>query len=218
MSASSAGPGLSPEVAAWSITLAISWPSVCSDSMRACTSRWPSWFSSSAPPTSRASPIRFRMTISRPIRDGGARILGRDRAVRRASGFAVAVADAIKRFDGVEVRVYLAELLAHPFDVAVDRAVVDVDLIVVGRVHQVVAAFDEAGALGQRLQQQELGHRQAHRAAVPQAVVAGGVEGEPATLDRLGAAADRDARRLAFLLDIARARAAQHRLHPLQQQ
>ena len=82
-----------------------------------------------------------------------------------------------------------AELLAHPLDVAVDGAVVDIDLIVVGRIHQVVAALHEAGPLGQRLQQQELGDRQLHRPAVPQAVVTRRVEGQLAALQRLGDAA-----------------------------
>ena len=38
------------------------------------------------------------------------------------------------------------ELLAQPLDVAVDGAVVDIDLVVVGRIHQGVAAFHHARA------------------------------------------------------------------------
>ena len=38
------------------------------------------------------------------------------------------------------------ELLAQPLDVAVDGAVVDIDLVVIGGVHQRVAALHHAGA------------------------------------------------------------------------
>src|SRR5579871_5182777 len=156
----SSGSG-SPTVAARSMTLAISSPSVRSESSRASTRPWRSSLSSSAPPTRIASPARLRMTISRPMRDGVAMV--RSRGAR--SDLAVAVTDAIERFDGVEVSVDLAELLAHALDVAVDGAVVDVDLIIVGRVHQVVAALHEPRTLRQRLQQQELGDGESHRLA-----------------------------------------------------
>src|SRR5665213_3032333 len=43
------------------------------------------------------------------------------------------------------------ELLAQAFDVAVDGAVVDINLVVIGRIHQGVAAFHDAGAGGERL-------------------------------------------------------------------
>jgi hypothetical protein len=42
--------------------------------------------------------------------------------------------------------------IAWPRDVAVDRAIVDVDLVVVGDIHQGVAAFHHAGTGGDRLQ------------------------------------------------------------------
>src|SRR3954451_11830701 len=61
------------------------------------------------------------------------------------SGFLEAVADAVKRLDHVEAVVCHLELLAQTFDVAVDGAVVDIDLIVIGRVHQRIAAFHDAG-------------------------------------------------------------------------
>ena len=44
------------------------------------------------------------------------------------------------------------ELLAQPLDMAVDCAVVDIDLIVVGGVHERVAALHHARAAGKRLQ------------------------------------------------------------------
>src|SRR5687767_14661852 len=53
-----------------------------------------------------------------------------------------AVTDSIERFDGVEIRVDGAELAANALDVAVDRAVVDIDVVLIGDVEQLVAAFD----------------------------------------------------------------------------
>src|SRR5213079_2769145 len=103
-------------------------------------------------------PSRFSARISRPSRDPGSQrsrdaeveIQSAARGGARSAGwsaFAVSVTDAIEGFDRVEIGVDLAELLAHALDVAVDRAVVDVDLIVVGGVHQVVAALHEARPL-----------------------------------------------------------------------
>src|SRR5262249_38669809 len=77
-----------------------------------------------------------------------------------ALGFLESIADAIQRFDHIEVVVGPLELLAQSLDVAVDGAVIDVDLIVIGRVHQRVAALDHAGPARERLQDQELGDGQ----------------------------------------------------------
>src|SRR5215217_9043421 len=66
----------------------------------------------------------------------------------RASGFLEAVADAVERLDHLELVVDDLELLAQPLDVAVDGAVVDIDLVVIGRLHERVAALDDARALG----------------------------------------------------------------------
>src|SRR6187401_1979697 len=61
------------------------------------------------------------------------------------SGFLEAVADTVQGLDHVEVVVGDLELLAQPLDVAVDGAIVDIDLVVIGCVHQRVAAFHHAG-------------------------------------------------------------------------
>src|SRR5690606_36257564 len=45
------------------------------------------------------------------------------------------VAYAIKRFDHLEIVVDGFDFLPEPLDVAVDRAVVDINLVIVGRVH-----------------------------------------------------------------------------------
>ena len=47
--------------------------------------------------------------------------------------FAETVADPIQRFDHVEVVIDRLELLAKPLDVAVDRAIIDIDLLVISR-------------------------------------------------------------------------------------
>ena len=94
---------------------------------------------------------------------------------------------------------------------AVDGAVVDIDLIVIGRVHQGVAALDDAGTLRQRLQDQEFRHRQHHRIAAPGAGVALGVHRQRTAFQHLG---------FGFLLRrrLLGVGAAQDRLDPLDQQ
>src|SRR5579864_6286588 len=92
-------------------------------------------------------------------------------AVRPLSAFPVAVADTIERLNGIEIIIDDLEFLAQAFDVAVDGAVVHVDLIVVCRVHEIVAALYEAGPLGETLQDQEFGDRQPYRFAVPRTLV-----------------------------------------------
>src|SRR5262245_17886203 len=66
-------------------------------------------------------------------------------AIRR-SCLLETVADAVQCLDHVEAVVDRFELLAQALDVAVDGAIVDIDLIVVGRIHQGVAALDHARA------------------------------------------------------------------------
>src|SRR6186997_1300986 len=77
----------------------------------------------------------------------------------RSSFLAKAVPDAIERLDRAELAVDRAELAAHALDVAVDGAVVDIDVVLIGDVHQLVARLDHAGPLRQRLEDQEFGHR-----------------------------------------------------------
>ena len=52
-----------------------------------------------------------------------------------ASCLLEAIAHAIKRFDHLEGILDHLELLAQPFDVAVDRSIVHIDLVVIGGVH-----------------------------------------------------------------------------------
>src|SRR6185437_16737001 len=67
----------------------------------------------------------------------------------RRSGLLETIADAVQCLDHLEIVVDHLELLAQTLDVAVDGAIVDIDLIVIGRIHQRVAAFDDAGAGGE---------------------------------------------------------------------
>src|SRR5579862_5837317 len=73
----------------------------------------------------------------------------RGRIIKGASRFLETIADAIERLDHLKVVVHDLELLAQALDVAVDGAVVDIDLIVIGRVHERVAAFHHAGSGGE---------------------------------------------------------------------
>src|ERR1700761_7777427 len=94
------------------------------------------------------------------------------------SGFAISIADAVKRFDGVEIVSNNLELLAQALDVAVDRAIVDIDLIVIGCVHQTVAALHKARPLRERLQDKELGDRETNLLAIPGAFMTLRIERE----------------------------------------
>src|SRR5260221_9958290 len=100
-----------------------------------------------------------------------------------ASTVAVAVSDAIERLDLGELAVDHLELLAQPLDVAVDGAVVDVDMLAVGGIHQLVAALDVTGPRRQRFEDEELGDGELDVLALPGAEVARRVEQQVATLD-----------------------------------
>src|SRR5271156_1305424 len=92
------------------------------------------------------------------------------------STFLVAVADAIQRFDLVEAVVDCAEFLADTLHVAVDGAVVNVDVFAVGGVDKLVATFHHSGPRRQRLDQQELGDGELDVLAAPGALVLGIVQ------------------------------------------
>ena len=49
--------------------------------------------------------------------------------------FLEAVTDTIKRLDAIKSFVHLAKLFAKTFDVAVDGAVIHIDLIIISRIH-----------------------------------------------------------------------------------
>src|SRR3954449_4339048 len=86
----------------------------------------------------------FRVRAPRGARPGMTVFLTRPGAPT-VSGFLEAVADAVEGFDHFEIVIHDLELLAQPLDVAVDGAIVDIDLIVIGSVHQRIAAFHDSG-------------------------------------------------------------------------
>src|SRR4051794_25715388 len=79
------------------------------------------------------------------------------RTARSCSSFlSKAVPDPIERLDRLELRIGGAELAPQPFDVAVDGTIVDIDVVLIGDVHQLVPRFHHAGPLRQRLEDHEL--------------------------------------------------------------
>src|SRR5687768_14006840 len=78
----------------------------------------------------------------------------RDQRTSRSpsSFFGKAISDAVEGFDGLELSIDGAELAAEPLDVAVDGPIVDIDIVLIGDVHQLVARFHHAGTLRQCLQ------------------------------------------------------------------
>src|SRR5260221_8822958 len=103
-------------------------------------------------------------------------------AAGRGSAVAVAISDTIEGFDMRESRVYCLELLAQPLDVAVDGAIVDIDVLAIGAINELVAALNVAGAQRQRLEDEELGDGEIDIDATPAALVPRRVEHELAAL------------------------------------
>jgi hypothetical protein len=89
----------------------------------------------------------------------------RERAAR--SYFLEAIADTIERLDHIELDVACPELYAQPLDVAVDGPVVDIHLIVVGCIHQGVAAFHHSRPARERLQDEKLGDGERDKLVFP---------------------------------------------------
>src|ERR1700719_1187049 len=122
--------------------------------------------------------------VSRPVRGQDSPVATSGSSWPIASKYALfleTIAYAVQRLDHIEIVVAGLELLAQPLDVAVDGPVVDIDLIVIGRIHQSVAAFHHAGPAGQRLQNQKFGDGQRYRLVLPGAGVALGIHAqEPA--------------------------------------
>src|SRR5262245_18448458 len=119
------------------------------------------------------------------------------------------ITDAIKRLNHLEIVVNYLEFLARPLDVAVDRAVVDVNLVIVRGVHQRVAAFDHARTSLERLQDEKFGDRESDGLALPGAGMSLGVHTQLAALQ--------DLCRIDLLRRSAvfRTRPTQHSLHAL---
>src|SRR5262249_12959017 len=138
---------------------------------------------------------------------GGA---GASEPAATVSPVAVTVSDALQRLDLRELAVDPFEFLAQPLDVAGDGAVVDVEMLAIGGIHQLVAALDVAGPGRQRLQDEKLGDGELDVLAFPGAEMARRVEQQLAALDhRLAVIGALAARQLA---------AAQEGADPLDQE
>src|SRR6185437_2263165 len=120
----------------------------------------------------------------------GARGFARGSATTAASRglvVAVTVSNAIQSLDLSEIGVDDLELFAQPLDVAVDGAIIDVDVLAVSAVHQLIAAFDVARPNCERLQDEEFGDRQVDILGLPGALVPARIKRQVTALDdRLG--------------------------------
>src|SRR5438477_2171298 len=77
-------------------------------------------------------------------------------SARSASSlFVETVSDAIEGVDCIKFGSLCAELAADSLDVAVDGAVVDIDVVAIGHIEQLVTAFYDTRPLCQRLEDQE---------------------------------------------------------------
>src|SRR5919107_1297816 len=65
-----------------------------------------------------------------------------------------AVAHAVERLDRLELGIGAPELAPQALDVAVDGAIVDIDVVLIGDVHQLVARLDHAPREGGGLPRQ----------------------------------------------------------------
>lgn len=107
-------------------------------------------------------------------------------AVGHALGsvFLVAVANAVQGFDLVEIIIHLPEFFADPLDVAVNGAVIHIHGVSVGRINQLIAGFDQTGALRKGFDQQKLGYGQGDILPFPCAFVAQFIKREVAACER----------------------------------
>src|ERR1700747_2027762 len=96
------------------------------------------------------------------------------------------IADAVERRNHVEGIVDALELLSQALNVTVNGAVVDIDLVVVGRIHESVAALDHPWSGCQRLQDQEFSDRERHRLGLPRADMSFRIHPQLATFQHLG--------------------------------
>src|SRR5436189_6393810 len=79
------------------------------------------------------------------------------RGVTPSSFLGKSISNAVEGLDRFEIGIDLPEFPAQPLDMAVDRAIVDIDIVLIGGVHQLIARFHEARPLGEGFQDQEFG-------------------------------------------------------------
>ena len=79
-------------------------------------------------------------------------ILTGGQAISSSSDFPEAVSDTVKRIDHVEGIIDRRKLSTYSLDMAVDCAVVDVNVIVICRIHERVSTLDHTWTAHERLQ------------------------------------------------------------------
>ena len=88
----------------------------------------------------------------------------------------VSVPDPIKGFYLCEILVSFSEFSTKALDVAIDGAVVNIDILAVRRVDQLITVLDVTRVSRQRLDDKEFGYRQIDLITFPGAKVAGRVQ------------------------------------------
>jgi len=68
---------------------------------------------------------------------------------------------------------------------AVDGTVIDIDLVVISRIHELVPVFNKARTLSECEENKEFSHRQANWLTIPRTDMAVRIEHEAATNNRL---------------------------------
>src|SRR5690606_4645291 len=114
------------------------------------------------------------------------------------------VSGTIKGRDRIEIGVDLAKFAAQTLDMAVDGAIVDIDIVLIGRIHQLVATAYDSRAAGKRFESQEFGDGERYILAVPRHLVPRRVHRQPPARNRLGDGLVLFARRASVELDAAK--------------
>src|SRR3977135_3149889 len=109
------------------------------------------------------------MTLT--LRDRFRAPITRSRTARRRL-ILEAVPGSVQRLNHIKFGIGTPEFLAQAFDVAVHVAILDIDLLVVGRVHQGVTTLDPPRTGDERLQDAEFGERQGDGSVLPDAAMA----------------------------------------------
>src|SRR5436190_2201166 len=106
-----------------------------------------------------------------------------DAGAAASSTVAVSVPNAIECFDLREIRIDVLELLAQTLDVTVDCPIVDIDVLAIGRIHQLVAVFDVPRTVREGFEDQKLGHGQLDMFTLPGAQMPCRIEDQLAAHD-----------------------------------
>src|SRR5436305_1751452 len=109
-----------------------------------------------------------------------------DAGAATGSTVAVSIPDAIECFDLREIGIDVLEFFAQSLDVTIDRPVVDIDVLAIGRIHQLIAVFDVPRTVREGFEDQKLGYSQLDMFTLPGAKMPCRIEDQlPAHDDRL---------------------------------